>query len=81
MWGSPWTGYLTLAFLLSVLVLMGFNYPIGTWTIASLVVIIPALIGGWMLVRTRVNEIAQVRLGHTGPFPVVANPPPPRSGS
>ncbi len=80
MWGAPWTGYLTLAFLLIVLVLMAFNYPIGTWTVASLVVVIPALAGGWLLVRDRVAAIARERLGHTGPFPVVANPPPPRSG-
>jgi L-asparagine permease len=80
MWGAPWTGYLTLAFLVIVLVLMAFNYPIGSWTVASLVVLIPALAGGWLLVRKRVDEIARFRLGHTGPFPVVANPPPPRSG-
>lgn len=77
MWGSPYTGYLTLVFLLGVLVLMAFNYPIGTWTVASLVVIIPALIGGWFLVRGRVAAIAAERLGHTGPFPVIANLPPP----
>jgi L-asparagine permease len=74
MWGAPWTGYLTLVFLLTVLVLMAFNYPIGTWTIASLVVVIPALIGGWYLVRDRVLAVAQQREGHTGDFPVIANP-------
>jgi len=58
MWGAPYTGYLTLAFLLAVLVLMGFNYPVGTWTVASLAVIIPALIGGWFLVRERVLRLA-----------------------
>ena len=47
MWGSPYTGYLTLVFLVGVLVLMAFNYPIGTWTVVSLVVIVPALICGW----------------------------------
>ena len=78
MWGSPYTGYLTLVFLVSVLVLMAFDYPIGTWTVGSLAVIIPALIGGWFLVRERVLEIAQDRIGHTGDFPVVANVPPPR---
>ena len=78
MWGSPYTGYLTLAFLFGVLVLMGFNRPIGTWTVASLVVLVPALIGGWFLVRERVAAIAADRIGHTGPFPVVANPPAPR---
>ena len=77
MWGAPYTGYLTLAFLISVLVLMAFDYPIGTWTTASLVLIIPALIGGWYAVRDRVAEIARERVGFTGQFPVVANPPPP----
>ncbi len=79
MWGSPYTGYLTLAFLLGVLVLTAFNYPIGTWTVASIVVLVPALAGGWLLVRDRVYEIARDRVGHTGPFPVIANPPPPKN--
>ncbi len=78
MLGSPYTGYATLVFLVTVLVLMGFNYPIGTWTIASLLFLIPALIGGWYLVRDRGMEIAQDRLGNTGEFPVVANVPPPK---
>lgn len=77
MWGAPYTGYLTLAFLLGVLILTGFNYPIGTWTIAGLAVLIPLLIGGWFLVRERVNEVAAERIGHTGQFPVIANRPPP----
>lgn len=77
LWGSPYTGYVTLVFLIGVLILMGFNYPIGTWTIASLAVLIPALVGGWFLVRERVYEIARDRVGHTGQFPVIANLPPP----
>jgi L-asparagine permease len=65
---SPWSGYLTLLFLLGVLVLMVFDRPIGTWTIGTLVIIIPALIGGWYLVRKQVIEIAQERerLGQHG---------------
>lgn len=61
MWGAPYTGYLTLAFLVTVLVLMAFNYPVGTITIGGLVVLIPALIGGWYLVRDRVSAIARER--------------------
>lgn len=61
MWGAPYTGYITLVFLAGVLVLMGFDYPIGTLTVGSLVIIIPALIGGWFLVRDRVNSIAAER--------------------
>jgi L-asparagine permease len=51
-----------------VLVLMLFDYPIGTYTIGTLVIIIPALIGGWYLVRKQVMEIAQERerLGQHG---------------
>jgi len=77
LWGTPWTGYLTLAFLLAVLVLMAFDPPIGTYTVASLIVIIPALVIGWFAVRNRVLEVAREREGFTGSFPVVANRPPP----
>jgi L-asparagine permease len=52
--------------------------PIGTWTVASLVLIIPALVVGWFAVRSRVLAVAQEREGFTGQFPVVANRPPPR---
>ena len=43
---SPWSGYAVLVFLLLVLVLMALDYPTGTYTIASLVIIVPALVGG-----------------------------------
>lgn len=72
---TPYSGYLTLAFLAAILVLMAFDKPIGTWTVAMLVVIIPALIAGWFAVRKRVMTVARARIGYTGPFPVVANPP------
>jgi L-asparagine permease len=68
--GSPWTGYLTLLFLLGVLVLMAFDYPVGTFTIASLVVIVPALVVGWFAVRKRVEDAAAERMGYTGDYPV-----------
>ncbi|CAM5744292.1 amino acid permease [Mycolicibacterium aubagnense] len=77
MWGAPYTGYLTLAFLAGVLVLMAFDKPVGTWTVATLLLIIPALIIGWFVARGRVYAIAKQRQGFTGQFPVVANPPPP----
>jgi L-asparagine permease len=72
---TPWSGYLTMVFLVGVLVLMVFDKPVGTWTVGTLVVIIPALIGGWYLVRNRVTEIAEEREGYTGELPVVANRP------
>lgn len=77
LWGSPYTGYATLVFLFGVLVLMGFDYPVGTWTVASLVVVIPVLIIGWYSVRGRVLQIAAEREGPTGPFPVLPVIPPP----
>lgn len=55
---APYSGYLTLAFLAGVLVLMMFDSQTGTWTAAALVVITPALIAGWFLVRKRVAAVA-----------------------
>lgn len=75
MFGAPYTGLLTLVFLFFVVVLTGFDYPVGTWTVASLAIIIPMLIVGWLVARKRVLSIAQERMGYTGEFPVVANLP------
>lgn len=75
LFGAPYTSYATLVFLFGVLVRMAFDAPIGSWTIATLVVIIPALIGGWFLVRTKVLSVAEERMGYTGQYPVVANRP------
>ncbi|MCL2896655.1 L-asparagine permease [Brenneria tiliae] len=49
--GAPVTSWLTLAFLLSVLVLMALDYPNGTWTIASLPVLGLMLAAGWLGLR------------------------------
>ncbi|RFA13359.1 L-asparagine permease [Subtercola boreus] len=75
LFGAPFTSYLTLGFLVVVLILMAFDYPAGTYTIASLVIIIPLLILGWYLMRGRILEIAKAREGYTGAFPTVANRP------
>ncbi|MEU7764479.1 amino acid permease [Nocardia sp. NPDC049190] len=75
MFGAPYTGVLTLVFLFFVVVLTGLDYPVGTWTVATLALIIPALIVGWFGARGRVLAIAQQRAGYTGEFPVVANIP------
>ena len=75
LFGAPFTAYLTLLFLAAVLVLMAFDYPTGTWTVASLVVIIPLLIVGWYAQRSRILEIAQRRQGYTGAHPVIAARP------
>ncbi len=42
--------------------MMAFDNPVGTWTIASLAIIIPLLVIGWFLCRDRINEIAAARL-------------------
>ena len=58
MFGAPYTGIATLGFLLCVLVLMAFDKPVGTWTVASVLVIAPMLVGGWYLCRKRIREVA-----------------------
>jgi len=56
--GAPFTSWLTLLFLISVLVLMALDYPNGTFTIASIPVIAVLLVIGWFGVRKRVNHLA-----------------------
>ena len=56
--GAPVSGWITLAFLVAVLVLMAFDSPVGSWTVGSLVIIIPLLMLGWRLCRDRVLELA-----------------------
>ncbi|ACR68630.1 L-asparagine permease [Edwardsiella ictaluri] len=45
--GAPVTGWLTLAFLLGVVVLMACDYPNGTWTVATLPLLVLLLALGW----------------------------------
>ena len=61
--GAPYTSYLTLAFLVGVLVLIGLDYPVGTWTIGSLVIIVPMLVLGWFACRGRSCPGPAGRLG------------------
>ncbi|MET9030519.1 amino acid permease [Nocardia sp. NPDC004168] len=72
MFGAPYTGLLTLVFLFFVVVLTGFDYPVGTWTVATIALIVPALIVGWFAARKRVLAIAAQRGDPTGEPPVVA---------
>ncbi|MCX5616934.1 amino acid permease [Bombella sp. TMW 2.2559] len=51
--GAPYTGWLTLAFLLMVLVMMAFDYPSGTITIGSIPVLALIFYGGWVLLKRR----------------------------
>lgn len=62
MCGAPYTGLLTLVFLFGVLVLMAVDYPVGSWTIGSLLIIIPALIIGWYFMRARIYSLNKNRL-------------------
>ena len=38
------------------------------------------LVGGWYLVRPKVMSMAQERIGYTGEYPVVPQPPIPARG-
>ncbi|EFV12680.2 hypothetical protein HMPREF9336_02475 [Segniliparus rugosus ATCC BAA-974] len=82
---APYSNYATLVFLVAVVVIMGLpksgetdfvkKYE-GTITVgAFFFVFVPVLVGGWFLLRDRVNAIAQERIGYTGKFPVIANLP------
>ena len=62
--GAPFTSWLTLLFLLSVLVLMAFDYPNGTYTIASIPLLAVLLVLGWFGVRKRVHAVAQTEHDH-----------------
>jgi len=74
LFGAPFTAWLTLAFLVFVLVSMGFS-DTGRWVLASLVIIIPLLIIGWYAFRRRIQEAAAAREGFTGMNPIVAERP------
>jgi L-asparagine transporter-like permease len=55
---SPYSGYLTLVFLAAVLILMLFDKVQGPWLLGAMAIGVPALLGGWFLVRHRVRAIA-----------------------
>lgn len=65
MFGAPYTGILTLLFLFGVLVLMAADYPVGSYTIGSLIIIIPALVIGWYCLRDRIYRLAEQRAADT----------------
>ena len=56
---APYSGYLTLVFLVVVLILMLFDKVQGPWLLGAMIIGIPALIGGWFLVRHRVLALSQ----------------------
>lgn len=61
---APYSTWLTLLFLVAVLVLMAFQYPSGTYAIASIPLIAIVLTLGWFGVRKRVHAIAQTEKDH-----------------
>ncbi|MEU2036505.1 amino acid permease [Nocardia amamiensis] len=75
--GTPYTSYATLVFLVAVVGLMAFSddHVQRGAVITMVVIMIPALVGGWFLARKRVLQIAAVREGVTGQFPVLAERP------
>jgi L-asparagine permease len=48
---APFSAWLSLTFLAGVLVLMGFDYPDGTYTIAAIPVVAIALVFGWRALK------------------------------
>ena len=48
---APFTSWLTLAFLLGVLILMAFDYPDGTFTIAAIPIVALVLYIGWRVLK------------------------------
>ncbi|WP_020497481.1 amino acid permease [Sciscionella marina] len=61
LFGAPATAWLTLVFLGAVLVLIAFDYPTGTYTIAALPVVAGLLILGWYRRRGRITAVAERR--------------------
>ncbi len=59
--GSPLTAWITLAFLLAVVVMMAFDYPNGTRTVASVPLLALILIFGWFAMRKRTREVGKER--------------------
>ncbi|MBS4728397.1 amino acid permease [Mycobacterium sp. SM1] len=72
---APYSGYLTLTFLAAVLVLMVLDAQRGPWIVATMVIGIPALIGGWYLVRDRVATSAAETGGPARGLPLAPDVP------
>ena len=72
---APYSGYATLLFLVGVVILMFFDKVQGPYLLGATIVGIPALIGGWFLVRHRVRAAAEETVEPAAPStdpPVVA---------
>ncbi len=66
--GAPFTSWLTLLFLFSVLVLMAFDYPNGTYTVATIPLLVVLLVLGWFGLRKRALEVKALEEEHAENF-------------
>ena len=73
--GGRFADWLVIAFIAAVMVLIAFDYPVGTYTLVAMIAVIPFLVIGWFVVRDRVRAIAAARDGYTGAHPVVGTSP------
>lgn len=73
--GGKYSDYAVLVFLAVVMVLIALDYPVGTYTLAAMLVVAPLLVIGWFVVRGRVRELAAQREGYTGNYPVIGRTP------
>lgn len=63
--------WLVVGFVVVVLFLMAIDYPVGSWTLGLVVVVVvPALVIGWFVVRDRVMEISRTRDSYTDLIPI-----------
>lgn len=71
--GAPVTSWITLTFLVVVVLLIAADFPTGTWTVGIVAVVgVPALVIGWKVAKPRILAIAAARDGFTGANPVIA---------
>jgi L-asparagine permease len=62
--GAPYTNYVTLAFLITVLVMTWFNGETGKIVVSGIPVIVALLVIGWFAARKRVYEIRKHGAAH-----------------
>ncbi|MNT88254.1 hypothetical protein D3C72_2287880 [compost metagenome] len=62
--GAPVTSWLTLLFLFAVVIMMAFDYPNGTWTIATIPVLAVLLLLGWFGLRKRAAQVKLEQQAH-----------------
>ncbi|KQR01178.1 hypothetical protein ASF72_13195 [Arthrobacter sp. Leaf141] len=70
MFGAPYTGYLSLLFLIGVLIMVFIDSPL---TMLVTGIASALMVAGWFACRKRIREIAETRKGYTGTAPVIAN--------